>query len=125
MINVGRIVVSRNFAQPNGYMVYRTTGDWVNGRWVDNPEVAIKMDGTITVANVNDLVQVPEGDRVIGLMCFYATIPLYTTRAAVGSDLGGISDEIAWQGDRYRVSSVSPWSDFGYCKAFGTRMAGN
>jgi len=121
MINVGHIVNSRNFAQPNGFMVYRQTGEWVRGRWVSS-ETAIQMQGTITAANPNDLVQVPEGDRVAGLMCFYSQQVIYTTRAADGTDPGGTSDEIVWNGERYRVSSVVPWADFGYWKAFGVRM---
>ncbi len=124
MINVGRVVLSRNFAQSQGYEVYRTTGDWVKGRWISNPEVTIKFAGTITVAEKNDLVQVPEGDRVTGLMCFYATRPIYVTRIEEGNELGGISDEIVWQGNRYRIAAVVPWQDFGYYKAFGVRMVG-
>jgi hypothetical protein len=120
MINVGRIVNSRNFAQSSGFTVYRQTGTWVAGRWVPD-ELIIRMQGTVTAMNPKDLTQVPEGDRVTGIMCFYSQQQIYTTRAA-GTDPGGTSDEIVWQGERYRVSSVVPWSDFGYYKAFGVRM---
>lgn len=120
MINVGRIVHSRNFAQT--FTVYRQTGEWVAGRWVrSSEEIVIQMRGTVTAMNPKDLVQVPEGDRVTGMMCFYSTEPIYTTRAD-DDDSGGTSDEIEWQGERYRISSVVPWSDFGYYKAFGVRM---
>lgn len=124
MINVGRIVLSRNFAQSKGFVVVRTVGKWLSGRWVADPETTINMQGTITVAGENDLVQVPEGDRVTGMMCFFSTKPIYVTRAEdeEGLEIDGISDEIIWQGDRYRVSSVNPWQDFGYYKAFGVRM---
>lgn len=123
MINVGRTVNSRNFAQPKGFTVFRQSGDWVAGRWVAS-ETEIKIPGTVTAANPNDLIQVPEGDRVVGLMCFYSTQPIYTTRAATETDAGGTSDEIVWNEERYRVSSVVPWVDFGYWKAFGVRMVG-
>jgi hypothetical protein len=116
MINVGRIVNSRNFAQPGGFTVYRQTGDWVAGRWVPSPEKKILMQGTVTALNPNDLEQVPEGDRVTGMMNFYSQQPMYTTRAE------GTSDQIEWQGDRYRIMSVQPWQDFGYFKATGVRM---
>lgn len=121
MINVGRIVNSRNFAQQNGFTVYRQTGSWVAGRWVSS-ETPIQMQGTVTAMNPKDLTQVPEGDRVTGIMCFFSQQPIYTTRAQSGTNQGGTSDEIVWQGERYRVSSVQPWSDFGYYKAFGIRM---
>lgn len=115
MINVGRIVNNRNFSQPSGFTVYRQTGTWVAGRWVAE-EAEIQMQGTVTVANSKDLTQVPEGDRVTGMMCFYSQQPIYETNP------DGTSDEIEWQGERYRVYSVFPWSDFGYWKALGTRM---
>jgi hypothetical protein len=122
MINVGRVVVSRNFAQQNGFTVYRQIGDWIAGRWVSSPEATIKMQGTVTVANSKDLVQVPEGDRTTGIMCFHSQQLIYETRDANGTEVGGTSDEIEWQGDRYRVLSIFPWSDFGYYKALGERM---
>ncbi|MEK8128666.1 hypothetical protein WMW72_12185 [Paenibacillus filicis] len=125
MINVGRIVNSRNFAQPKGFVVNRITGKWVRGRFVTDPEDKIIIQGTVTVANAEDLQQVPEGDRVTGLMCFYSQQPIYITRDEGEISGAGISDEIEWKGERYRVSTVAPWSDFGYYKAFGVRMAGD
>lgn len=119
MINVGRITLSRNFAQPAGFIVYRITGDWVKGRFVAVAPIELKLQGTITVAAPKDLMQVPEGDRVTGLMCFFSMQEIFVTRTE------GISDEILWQGERYRVSAVVPWQDFGYYKAFGVRMAGD
>jgi hypothetical protein len=120
MIDVGRIVNSRNFAQKNGFTVYRQAGSWVGGRWTST-ETALQMRGTVTPMNPKDLTQVPEGDRVTGIMCFYSQQPIYTTRGS-SSQVAGTSDEIVWQGERYRVSSVVPYQDFGYYKAFGVRM---
>ncbi|MGO4496419.1 hypothetical protein AB4114_11035 [Paenibacillus sp. 2RAB27] len=123
MINVGRIVNSRNFAQPGGFVVYRKTGRWKASRWVTT-EDTLKMEGTITVATSTDIEQVPEGDRVKGAMCFYSQKPLFTTRAETDTEEGGTSDEIVWRNDRYRVVSVFPWGDFGFNKAIGVRMVG-
>jgi hypothetical protein len=124
MINVGRITLSRNFAQPNGFTVYRKGGVWSSGRWVES-EAPIQMQGTVTPMNPRDLTQVPEGDRVTGIMCFHSQQPIYTTHDVNGLLPGGTSDEIVWQGERYRVSSVVPWQDFGYYKAFGIRLVSN
>jgi hypothetical protein len=120
MINVGRIVNSRNFAQQGGFTVFRKNGSWMGGRWVES-ESEIQMQGTVTAMNPKDLVQVPEGDRVNGMMCFYSQQPIYTTHAEGNEINAGTSDEIVWKGDRYRISSVVPWVDFGYYKAFGVR----
>ncbi|RKN75004.1 hypothetical protein [Paenibacillus ginsengarvi] len=124
MINVGRVVLSRNFAQPKGFKVYRTTGAWANGRFVLDPEKQLTLQGTVTVANADDLEQIPEGDRVSGMICSYSPQPIYVTRAD-GEESPGVSDEIEWRGERYRVKAVLPWIDFGYYKAFGERMAGD
>jgi hypothetical protein len=121
MINVGRIVNSRNFSQPGGFTVYRKSGDWKSGRWVSF-EDSIQMQGTVTAMNPKDLIQVPEGDRVTGIMCFYSEQFIYTTRSESDVAEGGTSDEIVWRDDRYRIFSVVPWGDFGYVKAYGVRM---
>lgn len=119
MINVGRIINSRNFAQT--FTVYREGGTWQAGVWVSS-ETPIVMQGTVTAANPRDLDQVPEGDRTTGVMCFYSQQEIYTTRAGDRTQPDGTSDQISWNGDRYRVSSVMPWSDFGYYKALAVRM---
>lgn len=74
------------------------------------------MQGTVTVASSKDILQVPEGDRVTGMMCFYSQQPIHITRPE------GTSDEIVWKGERYRITFLFPWSDFGYYKAIGVRM---
>jgi len=121
MINVGHVVLSRNFAQPKGFTVYRQSGEWIRGRW-ESTEQMLRLSGTITVASPEDLEQVPEGDRVTGSMCFYSPREIYRTRD--DGDDSGTSDEIEWHGERYRVYAVLPWRDYGYYKAIGARMDG-
>ena len=119
MINVGRIVNSRNFAQSNGITVHRKTGGhWEAGRFVQT-EIELTFGGTVTPCSPKELAQVPEGDRVAGIMCFHSEQKIYTTYNDVEK---GTSDEIEWQGERYRIASVIPYVDFGYWKAFGVRM---
>jgi len=118
MINVGRIVNSRNFAQGKGFTVHRKRGEWEAGRFVQK-EMKLTLQGTVTPCNPKDLVQLPEGDRVTGVMCFHSEQQIYTTH---NDATKGTSDEIEWQGERYRVSSTIPYVDFGYWKAFGVRM---
>lgn len=122
-LNVSRVINNPQFAQ--GYTVYRKTGQWVAGRFVEI-ENALNYYGTITAANVKDLNQVPEGDRVTGMMCFYSTQPIYVTRddTDIDSNEIGTSDEIEWRGERYRIVQILPEQDWGYYKAFGTRIKG-
>lgn len=113
-INVSRVINNPKFAQK--YTVHRKDGDWVGGRWVTTGETQIIYNGVVTAPNAKEILQVPEGDRVKGVMCFHSTQELFVTRAE------GTSDEIEWNGNRYRVSQVMPWADYGYWKAFGIRM---
>lgn len=118
MIDVSEVITDPDFAQT--YTIYRQTGgQWVNGRWVDG-EVAFSVTGVVTPPNAKELEQVPEGDRVTGLMCFYATVPLYITR--VDETDTGTSDQIEWRGDRYRLIQIFNYGDYGYYKALGQYM---
>lgn len=124
MINVGRIVVGRN-AQP--FTVYRKSGSWQDEGWVE-AENPITVVGTITIAKEKDLQQVPEGDRIGGEIAIYTTQPLYVTHAVKDPITGaesGTSDEILWQGDRYKLFNANPYTDYGYNKCIGIRTAGN
>lgn len=121
MINVGRIVNSRNFAQP--YTVHRQSGSWVAGRWIPSPEIDLNFFGTIAVATQKELMQIPEGDRVTGTMMFFSEKQIFVTHSEEGAE--GTSDEITWRDERYRINAVVPWVDFGYYLAFGVRMVSN
>jgi len=121
MINVGRIVNGRN---TQSFTVYRKSGAWASGRWPQT-EATILLSGVISVAKEKDLIQVPEGDRTGGAIVIHTTQVLYITYAANGPANGGTSDEVLWQGDRYRLLSVAPYVDYGYYKSIGVRMAGD
>ena len=59
----------------------------------------------------------------MGAMCFYSQQEIFTTHSGESSQTDGTSDQIVWNGNRFRVTSVMPWSDYGYFKAVGVRMA--
>lgn len=119
MLDLSQIVMDPDFAQ--SFTVYREGGSFVSGRWTAT-ETPIQMTGTVTVAKPNELSQVSEADRVTGVMAFYSTQPIYTTRSDSSKAVEGTSDQIVWNGERYRVSMVAPWKDFGYYKALAVRM---
>ena len=113
LVIVSKIIISPKFAQT--YCVFRKTGDWVSGRFVQI-ENEIKITGVVTAPNAIEIIQIPEADRTTGVMCFHSTQELFTTNET------GTSDEIVWKNNRYRVYQVYPWVDYGYYKAFGIRM---
>lgn len=120
MINLSRIVLGRN---KQSFTVYRKTGQWAGGRWVES-EDPITLEGTIVPDNPKDLDQVPEGDRVKGIITVYCPQEIFTTRAADSQKSGGTSDQIEWHGERYRVYSIQPFIDYGFYKAIGIRTLG-
>ncbi|MGD8188568.1 hypothetical protein ACQCN2_01075 [Brevibacillus ginsengisoli] len=116
MLDVSEVITDPDFAQT--FIVHRKSDTWSSGRTVSS-EVSLSMIGIVTVADADTLEQLPEGDRVTGMMCFYSTQELFRTREQ------GTSDEIEWRGERYRVKKVFPYGDYGYYKAVGDRMAGD
>ena len=119
LVNVSRVIKSKRLAQPFG--IYRKTGSWVDGRWVGS-EVLIPFSGVVTVANANDITQVPEGDRASGVMVFHSIEQMFVTHD--DADGKGTSDEAFWHGERYRFFNVFPLDDYGYYKAIGVKMGG-
>lgn len=119
MINVAEIVTDPDMAQT--FTVTRTAGHFAIGGWMNDTPTAISMYGVVTVPDSRDLEQVPEGDRVLGVMAFHSAQPLYLTRG----DNSGISDVITWRGEDYRIIKIRTYADYGYYAAIGVRMAGD
>lgn len=128
MINVEDVIYDADFAQT--YIVHREVSTWIGGR-ITTTETAYTYTGVITASNVKELMQLPEADRVSGLMTFYsgAENQLFLTRMSdtQGTETDnndGISDQIEWRGNRYKVIKVWPYVDYGYWKCVAARMAG-
>jgi len=128
MIDVSDIVIDTDFAQ--SYTVYRKTGAWgVGGKFVTS-EVTLPYYGTVYPATNHEILQVPEGDRTSIMVCFLSmsNSPFYLSRELSASGLGdgksGISDQILWQNDRYKIVKIWPYLDFGYWLCIGNRMSG-
>jgi hypothetical protein len=119
MINVGEVVVDPDFAQE--FNIYRTTGHFGPGGWIQDIPVIIPAYGVIYVASEKELAMFPEADRIKGSMAFVTPIEIMTTSA----DGGNISDELEWYGEKYRVINVAPWSDYGFYLALAERMKGS
>lgn len=111
-VNVSRVVLSPKLSQT--FSVFRQTGKFVRGR-PSQAESEIKLRGVIKPAKAQEIEMIPEGDRVGGEVVIYATEKLRVTSES------GTSDEVLWNGDRYKIYSVSPYSDYGYYKAIAVR----
>jgi len=111
-----------NAAYAQDFVVYRSNGEWVNGRWVEGTPTQITMRGVIQVAREKDMSQKLEGDRIRGAMMFHSTQLIYVTH---NEGTSGLSDKIMWRNVYYKVVSVENYMDYGFCKAIGERMVGD
>lgn len=119
LVDISFLIEDPDFAQP--FIAYRKSGNWKKGKYIQE-EKEIKHFGIIQPASTEDIEQLPEGDRVKGVMCFYSRKDIYLTRTGNEEVDSGTSDEIEWHNKRYKVVQVMPFIDYGYVKAFGVRM---
>ena len=123
MINLSEIVNDDDFAQE--FVIMRSSGgSWQAGKWV-NETTGIPGWGVIQPSTPEELDQVPEGDRVKGMMSFHSEAPLFKTHTRGPNDkFAGTSDIICWRGQNFRLVKVFPWEDFGYYNGIGARLSG-
>lgn len=119
LLNLSRVVNSPYFAQ--AFTVMRSTGAFAQGGYVDSV-CPIGFYGVIQPATDEDIRQVEEGDRTTGMMSFIAEGQMYKTRAKNANVKSGLSDRILWNDFEYKIVSTSPWKDFGFWKAIGSRQ---
>ena len=122
MIDLSSVVTDPRFAQT--FTVYRTSGDWVGARFIENEPEEIKITGTISIANAKQIEFIPEGDRVGGEIAIHTTKPLYCSRNVIDNSENQkpySADEILWHGEKYKIYQVKEYSDYGYYFAIGQR----
>lgn len=118
--SIADVVNDPDFAQ-SFVITRKENGGWYLGRWQDTA-VSVPMWGSIQPANPEELEQIPEADRVTGILTIHSTQPIYETN--VTPMFTGRSDIVNWNNQQYRVLKVYPWSDYGFFKAIAVRMSG-
>ena len=121
MIDVSEIIDDPDLAQR--FKLYRITGQFVNGRWVENPKQELTRVGIIVPMGAKSLQQIPEADRVRGAIEVFTKEILYITSSA-GSQ-SRTSDQVLWKGSLYKLLAVDDYSDFGFYHGVGQRIQGN
>jgi hypothetical protein len=119
MIDLSSVVTDPRFAQT--FLVYRKTGEWIGARFKGNGIDEITMVGTISIASAKQIEFIPEADRIGGEILIHCAKELYTSRNAPNNS--GTADELLWHGERYKIYSINPYSDYGYFSAIGQRLA--
>jgi hypothetical protein len=133
MINLTRVVAG--ILLPESYTIQRSTGVFALGGW-KTTGTNVAGYGVVSVAKEQDLLMIPEGDRVSGAMVFHSQQRIYETQldggfnqqsygeGGFGTTTQRVSDQIFWNHQLYRIMNVSPYLQRGYWRAVGERMAG-
>lgn len=119
-IDMSDVILDPMFA--TNFIVYRQSGKFVKGRY-EVTETDIKVYGTIVPSSSEDIEQVPEADRVTGMITIYSKQKLFITHLE-DDGTSGNSDQVLWHGERYKIISCAPWGDFGFYKSIASRMKG-
>lgn len=121
MINVVELLSDPDFAQT--YSVFRPTGYWSRGRYVITGQEELKFFGPVLPSTMKEINTVPEGDRVTGMMTFYTPNTCLFKLSRDNSE-EGMSDQVVWHNERYKIVQIFSYDDFGYQKAIGVRLSG-
>lgn len=99
------------------FSILRRYGAWSGGRFeIDGTKTeTIAAKGCIQPAGEESLSQFPEGERREGRIVIYTTETIYLTEG------GEVSDEVEWQGEKYKILSVSRWQEHGFNIAYATK----
>ena len=84
----------------------------------------IPFSGVVLPASAEEIMQLPEGDRSTSMMTFFSVQEMFVTHVDNGQGYAGTSDELEWRSERYRITNVNQYSDYGYFKAYGVLMEG-
>lgn len=120
-ISVEEIINDADFSQY--FVIHRKDGQFIQGVWTVNAVTRkIECFGPVIAANEKEIMQVPEGDRIHGVMVFYTPrqIPMFTSHEDPGT-----SDEIHWGGRLYKIHQVNLYEHYGYFKGVATRLKGS
>ena len=123
MINVSGLVSDPDFAQ--NFTVLRAHGGrFIAGVWTEGTAIGVKTKGVIYPSTEEEISQVPEADRVTGMVTFITKIRMYATHITTPSGDKGISDKVVWKENTYKIVTVMPYGDFGFFLAVGVRLSG-
>lgn len=119
LINVSRIVTNARLAQ--SFVVTRKTGAFVSNSEGEYgvTSATLNMSGIVQPTTQKDRIEfLPEGVRQSAAITIYSRNEL-----RMDNGLGEQSDEVDWQGVRYRVAFSKPWQLHGYYMAVAVGYA--
>ena len=115
MIDLSRLMTDPDFCEP--FVIRRRIGRWEAGWFIATPEDTT-VTGIAEPTSGDDLAQLPDGDRVSGMMTFYTKRPVYLSQDK------SQSDEIIWRGKVYKAVQIQDWSRHGFYKVIASLTEG-
>jgi hypothetical protein len=106
------------------WVIVRSTGVFIQGGWVTT-ETQVPGYGVVSVATPEDMDEIPEADRVTGMMVFHSQPRIYATQFDPADQVQRVADKMLWTFQLWRVLHVFPYPNRNYWKAFAVRMQGN
>lgn len=123
LINPARRVL-RNPHFRQTIRIYRSEGHFGAGGWIEDIPSPAYFDttGVVWPSSAKEIEQVPEADRIVGMMTVATETQIYATHA---SGTPGTSDQLEWGGERYKVIQLLPFSDYGFFVGVCARLVGD
>lgn len=115
MIDLSELMHDPDFCE--SFVIRYQKGKWQDGKFVTIPEEQ-KVTGIVEPTSGDDLSQLPEADRVSGLMTFYTREVL-----TLGNE-NQCSTEIISRGRIYKIVQLQDWSRHGFYKAIASLSGG-
>jgi len=109
VISVEEVVLDPDLIAPEPFTVQRTTGEWVTGVFQPLSTATFQLFGPVQQASNREIAMLSEADRVGSIRYFWATVPIYLTRAT--APVPGVHGEVPGgvvPGTVYDLTSVPP-----------------
>ena len=93
------------------HTLYRLTGSYVDGVWVEVSEEAIPITASIQPATGKDLQNLEQGRRNGAVYAVFSDTAIQLAEQAVGATPGTKADELVISGVRHEAVHVEPWQN--------------
>lgn len=106
LLDVSEVLTDPDFMD-SGLICYRLTQIVGNNGMATNTETQFTFSAVVTSASGFELNREPDGEFIKGLITVHTKFSLQDGAA------GLTADEILWQGKRYTVEKIEPYTHFG------------
>lgn len=118
--DVRRLLTDTDIGGGQGFVIIRRSRVRYKGRMGEETVSRINAVGSVQPAGVDVLQQLPEGDRSGQVIIIRTATRIQTGSAGDSSDT--LSDEVEYNGGRYKILQLKDWSAWGMWTAYATRI---